>query len=169
MKSLLLTAAFFSAAVIPSMHASSAFDITVKDIKGADTSLAAYRGKVLLIVNVASKCGYTKQYAGLEALHAYAATLNMGTLVGAPKIRAAELLRGHECSKRGPYGGAVGYLTHAGDMDTAIVIRSALVRNGVAHIRAGAGVVLDSDPARETEETRRKAMAVVQAVGGAPQ
>jgi anthranilate synthase component 1 len=105
--------------------------------------------------------------AGLDALHAYAATLNMGTLVGAPKIRAAELLRGHECSKRGPYGGAVGYLTHAGDMDTAIVIRSALVRNGVAHIRAGAGVVLDSDPAREADETRRKAMSVVQAVAGA--
>ena len=102
---------------------------------------------------------------GLDALHAYAASLNMGTLVGAPKIRAAELLREHECSKRGPYGGAVGYLTHAGDMDTAIIIRSALVRDGVAHVRAGAGVVLDSDPAREADETRRKAMAVLQAVG----
>ena len=104
--------------------------------------------------------------AGLDALHAYAASLNMGTLVGAPKIRAAELLREHECSKRGPYGGAVGYLTHAGDMDTAIIIRSALVRQGIAHVRAGAGVVLDSDPAREADETRRKAMAVLQAVGG---
>jgi anthranilate synthase component 1 len=105
--------------------------------------------------------------AGLDALHAYAASLNMGTLVGAPKIRAAELLRENECSKRGPYGGAVGYLTHSGDMDTAIIIRSALVRDGTAHVRAGAGVVLDSDPAREADETRRKAMAVLQAVGGA--
>jgi anthranilate synthase component 1 len=102
---------------------------------------------------------------GLDALHAYAASLNMGTLVGAPKIRAAELLREHECSKRGPYGGGVGYLTHAGDMDTAIIIRSALVHEGVAQVRAGAGVVLDSDPAREADETRRKAMAVLQAVG----
>lgn len=105
---------------------------------------------------------------GLDALHAYAASLNMGTLVGAPKIRAAQLLREHEPSKRGPYGGAVGYLTHSGEMDTAIVIRSALVRNGIAHVRAGAGVVLDSDPAREADETRRKAMAVVQAVEGPP-
>ena len=106
--------------------------------------------------------------AGLDSLHAYAASLNMGTLVGAPKIRAAELLRENECSKRGPYGGAVGYLTHSGDMDTAIIIRSALVRGGTAYVRAGAGVVLDSDPARESDETRRKAMAVLQAVGGAP-
>ena len=103
--------------------------------------------------------------AGLDALHAYAASLNMGTLVGAPKVRAAQLLREHERSKRGPYGGAVGYLTRSGEMDTAIVIRSALVRDGVAHVRAGAGVVLDSDPVREAEETRRKAMSVLQAVG----
>ena len=75
----------------------------------------------------------------------------------------------HECSKRGPYGGAVGYLTHAGDMDTAIVIRSALVRNGVAHISALAPESSSIPiPSREAEETRRKAMAVVQAVGGAP-
>jgi anthranilate synthase component 1 len=105
---------------------------------------------------------------GLDSLHAYAASLNMGTLVGAPKIRAAALLREHEYTKRGPYGGAVGYLTHGGDMDTAIIIRSALVRDGTAYVRAGAGVVLDSDPAREADETRRKATAVLQAVGGMP-
>jgi anthranilate synthase component 1 len=102
--------------------------------------------------------------ADLDALHAYAASLNMGTLVGAPKIRAAELLREVEATRRGPYGGAVGYLTHGGEMDTAIVIRSAVVRDGVAEVRAGAGVVLDSDPAREAEETRRKALAVLEAV-----
>mgnify|MGYP003896480873 CR=1 FL=1 len=67
MKLLILLAGLF-AAVIPSMHASSVFDITVKDIKGADTKLDAYRGKVLLIVNVASKCGLTPQYTGLEAI-----------------------------------------------------------------------------------------------------
>jgi len=69
MKILLLAAALLSATV-PAMHAPSVFDITVKDIKGADTSLSAYRGKVLLIVNVASRCGFTKQYTGLEALYA---------------------------------------------------------------------------------------------------
>jgi len=103
---------------------------------------------------------------GLDALHAYTASMNMGTLVGAPKIRAAELLRGCEPSKRGPYGGAVGYLTHGGEMDTAIVIRSAYVRDAVAHVRAGAGVVLDSVPANEAMETRRKAAAVLQAITG---
>ena len=108
--------------------------------------------------------------SGLDALHAYAASLNMGTLVGAPKIRAAQLLREMEPTRRGPYGGAVGYVTHTGEMDTAIIIRSALVTGGRAWIRAGAGVVLDSDPMREAEETRRKARAVLQAVtsGEAP-
>lgn len=101
---------------------------------------------------------------GLDALHAYAGSMNMGTLVGAPKVRAAELLRRHEPGRRGPYGGAVGYLTPDGRMDTAIVIRSALVRDGVAAVRAGAGVVADSDPAAEADETRRKASAVLRAL-----
>lgn len=103
---------------------------------------------------------------GLDALHAYAAALNMGTLVGAPKIRAAALLREVEPTRRGPYGGAVGYLTHGGDLDTAIIIRSALVQAGTAYVRAGAGIVLDSDPAREADETRRKALAVLEAITG---
>ena len=103
---------------------------------------------------------------GLDALHAYAASLNMGTLVGAPKIRAAELLRQYETTKRGAYGGAVGYLSHDGTLDTAIVIRSAFVQDGVAHVRAGAGVVLDSDPAAEAQETRHKAAAVLRALTG---
>jgi anthranilate synthase component 1 len=103
---------------------------------------------------------------GLDALHAYAASLNMGTLVGAPKIRAAELLRRHEMTKRGAYGGAVGYLAHDGTLDTAIVIRSALVQDSVARVRAGAGVVLDSDPATEAQETRHKAAAVLRALTG---
>ena len=105
----------------------------------------------------------------LDALHAYAASLNMGTLVGAPKSRAATLLRQHERDKRGPYGGAVGYLARDGALDTAIIIRSALVREGVAHVRAGAGIVLDSDPATEAMETRRKAAAVLGAIGGGHQ
>lgn len=102
----------------------------------------------------------------LDALHAYAASMNMGTLVGAPKVRAAQILREVEVTARGPYGGAVGYLTDAGDLDSAIVIRSALVRDGVATVRAGAGIVLDSDPASEARETRDKASAVLRAITG---
>ncbi|MDE2235164.1 MAG: anthranilate synthase component 1 [Gammaproteobacteria bacterium] len=102
---------------------------------------------------------------GLDALHAYRATLNMGTLTGAPKVRAAELLRRYEPERRGPYGGAVGYLTASGDLDTAIVIRSALVRDGRARVQAGAGVVADSEPRAEADETRRKAGAVLAALG----
>ena len=102
---------------------------------------------------------------GLDALHAYRATLNMGTLTGAPKLRAAQLLREYEADRRGPYGGAVGYLCGNGDLDTAIVIRSALVRGGIARVQAGAGVVADSDPAAEADETRRKAGAVLAALG----
>lgn len=103
---------------------------------------------------------------GLDALHAYAAAMNMGTLVGAPKIRAAEILRDVESSRRGLYGGAVGYLTQDGEMDTAIIIRAAVVRDGVARVRAGAGIVFDSDPASEAMETRRKAEAVLRAISG---
>jgi anthranilate synthase component 1 len=97
----------------------------------------------------------------IDALTAYLAAMNMGTLVGAPKLKATELLRRYESSKRGPYGGAVGYLTDLGELDTAIVIRSAYVANGLAHVRAGAGVVFDSDPAAEAAETRAKANAVL--------
>jgi anthranilate synthase component 1 len=101
---------------------------------------------------------------GLDALHAYVATMNMGTLVGAPKLKAAELLRLHEPSRRGPYGGAVGYLTSAGELDSCIVIRSAVVKEGVAQVRAGCGVVYDSDPDAEAQETLRKAQAVLLAL-----
>lgn len=100
----------------------------------------------------------------LDALHAYQACMNMGTLVGAPKVRASQLVRQAEKTRRGSYGGAVGYLNALGDMDTCIVIRSAFVKNGVAHIQAGAGVVFDSDPQSEADETRQKAQAVISAI-----
>lgn len=102
----------------------------------------------------------------LDALHAYQASLNMGTLVGAPKVKAAEILRQVEYSKRGIYGGAVGYLDNQGDLNTAIMIRSALVKNKVAYVRAGAGVVYDSDPAFEVQETYNKAKAVLASLRG---
>lgn len=100
----------------------------------------------------------------LDALDAYVAAMNPGTLVGAPKHRAAAILREVEASRRGVYGGAVGLLTGRGAMDTAIAIRAASVREGVARVRAGAGVVLGSVPEREAEETRRKASAVLRAL-----
>jgi anthranilate synthase component 1 len=100
----------------------------------------------------------------LDALHAYQACMNMGTLVGAPKVSAASLIRDVEKQRRGSYGGAVGYLNSQGDMDTCIVIRSAFVKNQQAYIQAGAGVVFDSDPQAEADETRAKAQAVISAI-----
>lgn len=100
----------------------------------------------------------------LDALHAYQACMNMGTLSGAPKIKATSLIREIEGKRRGSYGGAVGYLTGEGEMDTCIVIRSAFVKDHIAQIQAGAGVVYDSIPQAETNETRQKAQAVISAV-----
>lgn len=100
----------------------------------------------------------------LDALHAYQACMNMGTLVGAPKVSAATLIREVEQQRRGSYGGAVGYIDGEGNMDTCIVIRSAFVQHGMAHIQAGAGVVHDSVPQAEADETRAKAQAVIRAV-----
>lgn len=103
----------------------------------------------------------------LDALHAYQACMNMGTLVGAPKVSAAALIRKVESERRGSYGGAVGYINGQGDMDTCIVIRSAFVSDNIAHIQAGAGVVFDSDPQSEANETRSKAQAVISAIQSA--
>ncbi|MBW8190156.1 anthranilate synthase component 1 [Neiella marina] len=100
----------------------------------------------------------------LDALYAYQACMNMGTLTGAPKIRASELIRSVEQERRGSYGGAVGYVNGNGTMDTCIVIRSAFVKDQVAHVQAGAGVVYDSDPQSEADETRNKAQAVMSAI-----
>jgi anthranilate synthase component 1 len=102
----------------------------------------------------------------LDCLDALQACLNVGTLSGAPKLRATELLRQYEATKRGPYGGAVGWLSGTGEMDTGVVIRSAVVKDGQAYVRAGAGVVHDSDPQAETEETKQKASAVLAALRG---
>ncbi|RUO41267.1 anthranilate synthase component I [Pseudidiomarina aestuarii] len=100
----------------------------------------------------------------LDALHAYRACMNMGTLVGAPKLSAARLIREVEQQRRGSYGGAVGYLAGNGDMDTCIVIRSAFVQHGRATVQAGAGVVYDSVPSAEVAETEAKAKAVIRAI-----
>ena len=103
----------------------------------------------------------------LDVLHAYRACMNMGTLSGAPKVRAMQLIAAAEGTRRGSYGGAVGYFTAHGDLDTCIVIRSAWVEDGIATVQAGAGVVLDSVPQSEADETRNKARAVLRAIATA--
>lgn len=100
----------------------------------------------------------------LDAFHAYQACLNMGTLTGAPKRKAAELIYAIEGQRRGSYGGAIGYFAGDGSMDSCIVIRSAFVTDGTAYIQAGAGIVYDSDPMEEAAESRQKAMAVLSSV-----
>lgn len=104
---------------------------------------------------------------GTDAVDVIRSCLNVGTLSGAPKLKAIELIRSVERHARGPYGGAVGYLTGDGSMDTAVVIRSALVRGGIAEVCAGAGVVADSDALAEADETRAKASSVLAALGAA--
>jgi anthranilate synthase component 1 len=102
---------------------------------------------------------------GCDAWDLLAATFPAGTLTGAPKVRAMEIIAELEDSPRGPYGGAVGYIAFGGNMDMAITIRTACVADGALTVRAGAGIVADSDPERERIETVNKAMAIQKALG----
>ena len=104
---------------------------------------------------------------GRTAFDVLAATFPAGTLSGAPKVRAMELIDELEPSRRGLYGGTVGYLDFAGDMDMAIAIRTALLRDGQAYVQAGGGIVADSDPEAEHTESVNKATAVLRAVATA--
>ena len=101
---------------------------------------------------------------GMNALDVLKATLPVGTLSGAPKVRAMEIIDEYEPVKRGIYGGAMGYLSWNGNMDMAIAIRTAVIKNGVLYIQAGAGIVADSVPRSEWEETLNKARAMFYAV-----
>ena len=105
----------------------------------------------------------------LSAMDALRAILPAGTLSGAPKIRAMEIIDELEPVKRGVYGGAVGYLAWNGNMDTAIAIRTAVIKDGELHVQAGAGIVADSVPALEWEETLNKRRAMFRAVALAEQ
>jgi len=100
---------------------------------------------------------------GMSNMDVLRATFPAGTLSGAPKIRAMEIIDEMEIVKRGVYGGAVGYLSFTGDMDVAIAIRTGIIRAGVLHSQAGAGVVADSNPTSEWRETEAKARAVLMA------
>jgi anthranilate synthase component 1 len=104
---------------------------------------------------------------GRTAYDVLAATFPAGTLSGAPKVRAMEIIDALEPTRRGLYGGTVGYLDFAGDLDMAIAIRTALMRDGRAFVQAGGGIVADSDPVAEEQESRNKAAAVLAAIAAA--
>jgi anthranilate synthase component 1 len=100
----------------------------------------------------------------MNAFDLLAATFPAGTLSGAPKVRAMEIIEELEGTRRGPYGGAVGYFSFDGSMDTCITIRAMLMQGDQVYIQSGAGIVADSDPAREYEETLNKARALSVAI-----
>ncbi|WP_298271002.1 anthranilate synthase component I [Geobacter sp.] len=102
--------------------------------------------------------------AGKDAFDVVRATFPAGTLSGAPKVRAMEIIDELEPVRREVYGGAIGYFSFSGNMDLAIAIRTVVIRDGKVHLQAGAGIVADSDPEKEYQETVNKAMAVVKAI-----
>lgn len=101
---------------------------------------------------------------GVDAMDVLKATLPAGTLSGAPKVRAMQIIDEVEPHKRGPYGGAVGYLSYTGDLDAAIYIRTVLVKDGMAHVQAGGGTVVDAKPTYEFNESVTKAKAIFKAI-----
>ncbi len=105
-----------------------------------------------------------KLRAGMDAFDLLRATFPAGTLSGAPKVRAMEIIEELEATRRGTYAGAVGYFSFDGSMDTCITIRSVLMRGDTVSVQSGAGIVADSDPTREYEETLNKAKAVAGAI-----
>ncbi len=122
-------------------------------------SVERYSHVMHIVSNVVGKLK-----AGMQPLDVLKATFPAGTLSGAPKVRAMEIIQELEPVKRGVYSGAVGYLSWNGNMDTAIAIRTAVVKNGELSIQAGAGIVYDSDPDSEWLETQAKARAIFRAV-----
>ena len=100
----------------------------------------------------------------LDAFDLFRASFPAGTLAGAPKVRAMEIIADLEEEPRGPYGGAIGYFSYTGNMDLAITIRTACIQNGKLTVRAGAGIVADSDPERERQETVNKAKSIYRAL-----
>ena len=101
---------------------------------------------------------------GVVAADALRAVFPAGTVSGAPKVRAMEIIDELEPTRRGPYAGAIGYLSYSGDLDSCIYIRTILVRDGRAYVQAGAGIVADSEPEREFVETENKARAMFRAI-----
>ncbi len=104
-----------------------------------------------------------------DAIDVLKAAFPAGTVTGAPKVRAMQIINDCEPDRRGPYSGAVGYVSFQGDLDTCIVIRTIVHRDGVLQVQAGAGIVADSQPEREFEETREKARALMNTIDSLPQ
>ncbi len=100
---------------------------------------------------------------GLDAIDVFKASFPAGTVTGAPKVRAMQIIDELEPVKRGVYSGAVGYLGFYGDMDVAIAIRTAVLKDGLLHVQAAAGIVADSDPRSEWQETLHKTRAILRA------
>ena len=120
------------------------------------------------VMHLVSACAGRLQ-RGATCFDAVRAAFPAGTVAGAPKIRAMEIIDDLEPSARGPYAGLIGYFGFSGNFDSCITIRTMVVRRGIGYIQAGAGIVADSRPAREYQETRNKAAALVQAVALARQ
>jgi len=128
-------------------------------VEVTDTMTVEYYSHVMhLVSNVA---GVLKP--GLSSMDVLRATFPAGTLTGAPKVRAMELIDELEPVRRGVYGGAVGYLSYGGEMDVAIAIRTGVIKDGMLYVQAAAGIVADSDPEKEWQETEAKARAVLRA------
>ena len=122
-------------------------------------AVETYSHVIHIVSNVAGRLR-----EGIGAVDALRSVLPAGTLSGAPKVRAMEIIDELEPVKRGAYGGAVGWLSYDGDLDTCICIRTVVVKDGVAHVQAGGGTVADAQPAYEYEESRAKARGVVRAI-----
>ena len=101
---------------------------------------------------------------GLDSFDALRACLPAGTVSGAPKVRAMEIIDELEPHRRGPYAGAVGYIDYSGNMDTCIALRTIVIRGNTAYVQAGAGIVADSVPQREYQETLNKARGLLKAI-----
>ena len=132
----------------------------IGSVKLTDKMIVERYSHVMHIVsNVTGKLQH-----GKDAFDVFAATFPAGTVSGAPKIRAMEIIDELEPIKRGVYSGAVGYLSWSGNLDTAIAIRTAVIKNNTLHIQAGAGIVYDSIPTNEWDETMNKGRAIFRAV-----
>src|SRR6185295_12493226 len=139
-----------------------------EDVKTAEELLADPKERaehVMLIVSNVD--GQVRP--GLDAIDVFRAAFPAGTVTGAPKVRAMQIIDELEPVKRGVYSGAVGYLGFNGDMDVAIGIRTAVLKDGKLHVQAAAGIVADSDPRSEWDETRHKARALLRAAALADQ
>ena len=129
-------------------------------------SFPAMRQKINQLMHIVSQVeGDLRE--GLSYMDVLKATFPAGTVSGAPKIRAIEIIQELEPHKRNLYAGAIGYIGWNGDADTAIAIRTAVIQDGRLHVQAGGGVVFDSDPAKEWEETMNKGRALFRAVAQA--